>query len=88
MRLIENKQRQFISLVKNYFNICEKKAITSSISPKCYITTWTRTRGYFKLMEIIGKKSLNGLIYTFKDILAISTLYDYDLTYGVRKKKK
>ncbi len=87
MRLIENKQRQFISLVKNYFNICEKKAITSSISPKCYITTWTRTRGYFKLMEIIGKKSLNGLIYTFKDILAISTLYDYDLTYGVRKKK-
>ena len=87
MKTIEKKQKQLISLVKNYFNIFEKKTITTSISPKCYITTWTLTRGYFKLMEIIGKNSLNSLVFILKDILAISTLYDYDITYKISTNK-
>ncbi len=87
MKTIEKKQKQLISLVKNYFNICEKKTITTSISPKCYITTWTLTRGYFKLMEIIGKNNLNSLVFILKDILAISALYDYDIIYKISTNK-
>lgn len=88
MREIERKQIKIIKAVKNYFMNCKKNNVDISTSPNCYMTTWTSTRGYFKLFKILKKKCSGNFFFLIKDILGISLLFDYDIYFNKNSKKK
>lgn len=88
MREIERKQIKIIKAVKNYFMNCKKNNVDISTSPNCYMTTWTSTRGYFKLLKILKKKCSGNFFFLIKDILGISLLFDYDIYFNKNSIKK
>jgi len=46
------EQIRLIKLVKKYLINCKKTGVDIALSPKCFITTWALTPGYFKLKSL------------------------------------
>ena len=58
------KQIDIINRAKNFISNCIKKNIDISLSSMCYLTTWTKSFGHFKILGLSGLKRENLILFT------------------------
>ena len=70
------EQIRLIKLVKKYLINCKKTGVDIALSPKCFITTWALTPGYFKLKSLTNSSNFSSFINSVKDLFSISFHHD------------
>ena len=75
MQELFKKQINLITKAKKYNYNCVEKKIDPSLSPLCFMTSWTVTPGYYKLLDLLNINNFK-LFFFFKDIFSISTLHN------------
>ena len=81
------KQIDIINKAKNFISNCIKKNIDISLSSMCYLTTWTKSFGHFKILGLSGLKRENLILFTLKNIISISKYHNLEI-YGAGDPKK
>ena len=80
-------QIRLIDLVKKYFTSCKLAGIDVSLSPKCFMTTWAQSPGYFKLKHLTASSNFSFIIYLIKDLFSISFHHDLFCKQTMKKKE-
>lgn len=71
------EQIRLIKLVKKYLINCKKTGVDIALSPKCFITTWALTPGYFKLKSLTNSSNFSSFfINSVKDLFSICFHHD------------
>ena len=84
--LVFKNQIKIINLAKKYIYNLRKKKIIAESSPLTYMTLWLKTIGYFNLKRLIGSGNKGIITFFFKDLIAISKLYDLEAVGKVNRK--
>ncbi len=74
----ENSEKQInvFKKVHEYLKESESKKVDVSLSPLCFMTTWTKTLGYFNILKILRMGKSGYLSYILKDLLSVSKYND------------
>ena len=75
MEELFKEQKNLIKKVIKFNSSSLKKGIDPSLNPLSYMTTWTVTPGYFKLLDLQDIKNFK-LFFILKDIFSISKLHN------------
>ena len=76
MEELFKEQKNLIKKVIKFNSSSLKKGIDPSLNPLSYMTTWTVTPGYFKLLDLQDIKNFK-LFFILKDIFSISKLHNF-----------
>ena len=76
MKTIFDHQINLLKKVKDYLDLSKKKNIDTALSPLCFMTTWTKTVGYYKILQLLNKQKFLNKFFILKDMLSISKFHD------------
>lgn len=80
MAEVFDMQISVFNRVKEYLTKSEKKNIDISLSPLCFMTTWTKTVGHYKILKLLKIKNFDFINYFIKDILSIGKYHDLEIS--------
>ena len=69
-------QLKIIKLANEYLKQCKKNGIDISLSPKCFMTTWAQTPGYFTIKFLTASANIKSIIFFIKDLFFIGFHHD------------
>ena len=81
------EQIKLVSLVERYFINCKKAGIDISLSPKCFMTTWALTPGYFTLKFLTNSWNFSFFKFFMKDLFSSSYHHDLFCHKYIKEKK-
>ena len=79
MQEIFKTQTNAINRAKQYIFESSQKNIDIALSSLCFLTTWTRTVGHYKMLKLSGIKNFKYITFFIRDIFSISKHHDLEI---------